>query len=181
MKTLTVTALILFGAASCSDGASNYPGRETIAAGTIPLLDSQGVHEELRRMRGKPLLVNCWAMWCAPCVAELPELGEITLQMRAAGGDVVALCVELTGDKNLSETKDRLPRFIARRDLPFHIWLLTETGDETLWKGFQLPIARKSRGIPVTLAIDAAGKVVDLHEGQASRRRLREMVAAATR
>jgi thiol-disulfide isomerase/thioredoxin len=32
---------------------------------------------ELTSLKGKPLLINLWATWCAPCVAELPTLDKL--------------------------------------------------------------------------------------------------------
>src|SRR3546814_5230970 len=50
----------------------------------------------LFRSRGKPLLVNLWATWCAPCVAEMPTLDKLA----AARGDtmqVIAVAMDLQG------------------------------------------------------------------------------------
>lgn len=39
--------------------------------------DAAGRELRLASLRGKPLLVNLWATWCAPCVAELPTLDRL--------------------------------------------------------------------------------------------------------
>src|SRR6201999_3137307 len=39
-----------------------------------PFADARGGPATLTQFRGKPLMVNLWATWCAPCVAELPAL-----------------------------------------------------------------------------------------------------------
>ncbi len=41
------------------------------------LKDSAGQELQFASLRGKPLLINLWATWCAPCVAELPQLDKI--------------------------------------------------------------------------------------------------------
>lgn len=41
------------------------------------LTDPTGKKLELTNLKGKPLLVNLWATWCAPCVAELPALDRL--------------------------------------------------------------------------------------------------------
>jgi thiol-disulfide isomerase/thioredoxin len=52
------------------------------------LKDFAGREVQLSRLKGKPLLINLWATWCAPCVAELPALDRL-----AASGAVRVLTV----------------------------------------------------------------------------------------
>ena len=44
------------------------------------LTDQQGRKLPLASLKGQPLLVNLWATWCAPCVAELPTLDKLAAQ-----------------------------------------------------------------------------------------------------
>lgn len=39
--------------------------------------DATGKDVSLAQFRGKPILINLWATWCAPCVAEMPQLDRI--------------------------------------------------------------------------------------------------------
>ena len=41
------------------------------------LKDPAGKELNLASLKGKPVLINLWATWCAPCVAELPQLDAI--------------------------------------------------------------------------------------------------------
>ena len=41
------------------------------------LKDPAGKELQLASLKGKPVLINLWATWCAPCVAELPQLDKI--------------------------------------------------------------------------------------------------------
>lgn len=43
----------------------------------ITLGDAAGSRLELRSLAGKPVLLNLWATWCAPCVVELPTLNAL--------------------------------------------------------------------------------------------------------
>src|SRR5881628_2063133 len=43
----------------------------------IEVVRLEGIDTALRELRGKGVLLNFWAIWCAPCVAELPELAKV--------------------------------------------------------------------------------------------------------
>lgn len=43
-----------------------------------PFKDPDGAETSLAELQGKPLLVNFWASWCAPCVKELPTLDKLS-------------------------------------------------------------------------------------------------------
>lgn len=57
------------------------------AAPTLAFLDPAGKKVTLGDFRGKPLLLNLWATWCAPCITEMPSLDAV------AGGAVQVLAV----------------------------------------------------------------------------------------
>ncbi|HXY21209.1 MAG TPA: TlpA disulfide reductase family protein, partial [Burkholderiaceae bacterium] len=45
------------------------------------LADAQGHLQALSQWRGQYLVVNFWATWCAPCVAEMPQLDRLQRQL----------------------------------------------------------------------------------------------------
>jgi thiol-disulfide isomerase/thioredoxin len=78
------------------------------AAPAATFIAPDGKQVSFADFRGKPLLVNLWATWCAPCVAELPTLDD------AAGklGDRVRV---LTVSQDLDEKPDKVRGFLATR------------------------------------------------------------------
>jgi thiol-disulfide isomerase/thioredoxin len=59
----------------------------------------------LSALRGKPVLLNFWATWCAPCIVELPKLMQLSRDM---DGKIVVLA--LSSDRN----KESIEKFLAR-------------------------------------------------------------------
>ncbi len=70
--------------------------------------DSAGKAMKIGDLKGKVVVMNIWATWCAPCVAEMPTLAK--LQAAYAGKDVEVVAISI--DSETSATKARL--FIAR-------------------------------------------------------------------
>ena len=87
-----------------------------VPAPALIIETARGENFDLAAMRGKVILVNFWATWCAPCIAELPAIGKFYQAHRAQGFEVIALSID--------EPRDRakMQRLIAK--LPFASALL---------------------------------------------------------
>ncbi|HYA75937.1 MAG TPA: TlpA disulfide reductase family protein, partial [Burkholderiaceae bacterium] len=68
--------------------------------------DAEGHLQALSQWRGQYLVVNFWATWCAPCVAEMPELDR--LQRQFAGRNVAIVGIGIEGEQQVREFRDRL-------------------------------------------------------------------------
>jgi thiol-disulfide isomerase/thioredoxin len=68
----------------------NHKGQPALA---LPFTDPAGKPVTLAAFKGKPFLLNMWATWCGPCVAEMP-----TLDKAATGITVVAVSQDLGPD-----------------------------------------------------------------------------------
>lgn len=86
--------------------------------------DLSGKQLELSSLKGKPVLVNLWATWCGPCVAELPALGKLAVERV---GDLRVVLVSQDSDTAKVEpflTEHGVPQLEAwldpRNDLTFH-------------------------------------------------------------
>jgi thiol-disulfide isomerase/thioredoxin len=124
---------------------------------------------------GEPMLVNYWATWCPPCVAELPELVEVARAHPDAEVLAVSLDLVMPSNPAIRSAAD-VGAFAEERDFDLAILALAGTTAEEAVARLGLP-----GPIPYTVAIDRHGKVVDTQEGMASRERFEEMLAAAQR
>lgn len=67
-----------------------------------------GKPQSLQDFRGKTVLVNFWATWCAPCLEELPSLDALQQEMGGKDFEVVAIAADPRGPKAAQTFLDRL-------------------------------------------------------------------------
>jgi thiol-disulfide isomerase/thioredoxin len=116
----------------------------------------------------KVRVVNVWAMWCVPCVAEMPDLRAID---EAFGAEVALAGVAL--DDMLPDAKsEKTAQFLDKQKIAFPNVYYTGNADE-LGELFQF-----SGEIPVTIVFDRKGNELWRHQGRLDREktiaRLRE-------
>ena len=111
--------------------------------------DTAGKVLQLAQLAGKPLLLNLWATWCAPCIAELPKLDALAAS-KGATLQVVTLSEDLTGG-------DKVAAFLSSRGYA-HLppWLDPDNNASSKYQVSTLP---------TTIYYDAAGKEVWRYSG----------------
>jgi thiol-disulfide isomerase/thioredoxin len=96
------------------------PARKSIPA-TLPdisLADMNGKSTKLASFGGRPLMVNFWATWCAPCRREIPLLNKIRMERKAQNAEIVGIAVDFKEDvtKFLTKTPLSYPLLIGEED-----------------------------------------------------------------
>jgi thiol-disulfide isomerase/thioredoxin len=114
--------------------------------------DAAGNPHTLADFAGKGVVVNLWATWCAPCVAEMPALQ--TLARRAASDSI--LVIPLSSDRGGTPAVKDFFAAHGINDLP--IWLDPKS---------QAAFAWGARGLPTTLIVDRQGRERARLEGAA--------------
>ena len=114
--------------------------------------DADGRPVTLAAFRGRVVLLNFWATWCAPCIREMPSLDRVQAQFEEAGLTVVAVSEDFAGVPVVQ---------------PFFERLKLEHLQVYLDVEFALAKALGVRGLPTTLLIDRQGRLVGGLEGPA--------------
>jgi thiol-disulfide isomerase/thioredoxin len=111
-------------------------------------LDSpEGETLTLSELKGRPVILNFWATWCAPCRAEIPAL-EAASQKIGERGVILGV--------NVGEDPAQVARFAAELGMTYSIVLDPEAEVSRLYR---------VRALPTTYFIDARGVITDIYTG----------------
>jgi thiol-disulfide isomerase/thioredoxin len=130
------------------------PGTPSTAGAALPdlSLPCLGAGEgaatvPLRRLTGRPMVVNLWASWCGPCREELPALSRLA---RTAGGRLRVLGVASL------DVPDNSIAFASDSRLPFPS---LQDRDGNLERGL------RRNGLPVTVLVRTEGTIAYVYQG----------------
>jgi thiol-disulfide isomerase/thioredoxin len=148
-----VTMLVLVTACGSSDssGASD--------AAKVSFTSADGSSTSLDAMKGHPLVVNMWATWCHPCVAEMPAFDEVA---SAGVGDVKIFGV------NVADDADAASAFATKLGVQYPQYTDPDGN---------LSTAFKVSNLPATAFVAADGTVLEVHSGAYTADTLRAAIA----
>lgn len=150
--------------ATSNAGASEHPPplRGTVGQFTVitplrpaPLVAMRGADGkdiDLSAYRGKVVLLNFWATWCAPCIREMPSLDMLQERLGGKSFAVVAVSIDRMGYAKMEPFLRRI------RVTRLHIYL---DKTSTLYRKFGV------QALPTTFVIDRRGRVRGYLEGPA--------------
>lgn len=125
-----------------------------------------GGRAELDGLRGRPVIINFWASWCAPCRVEMPDL--ISAWREHNGKGLQILAVNLTDQ----ERRKDVTRFVTEFGLPFPVLLDTRGKVRELYALVSLP---------TTVFLDSAGIVRSVQSGPLTQNALAQGLEAILR
>lgn len=131
-----------------------------VQAASFTLTDTAGATHALADYRGKWVVVNVWASWCAPCLAEMPELEALS----RGRVDVVVLGLAADG-----VDASRVNQFAHRLGVSYPVI----AGDDKALRQFRL------RAFPTTVVYDPQGEQALVKEGRITRADIEGLIATA--
>jgi thiol-disulfide isomerase/thioredoxin len=118
-------------------------------ASAFDLKDTAGKPQRLKDMKGKWVVVNFWATWCAPCIKEIPEIAEFARE-QTAKANVIGIAIDWDETGKAAEDAAKLKRTAQRFG---HKYPLVLSDDNTE------KVFGKIKGMPTTHVFGPDGKL----------------------
>jgi thiol-disulfide isomerase/thioredoxin len=162
--------LIAGGIAAVAAGLGAVAGWQRLAPGepaddAVPLLlgqtfpDAAGQPLALERFAGRPLIVNFWATWCAPCVEEMPELSALHAELSPKGLGMVGIGID---------SPSKIAEFAARSPVTYPLVVAGMGGTELSRR-----LGNGTGALPFTVVVDRRARVVQRVLGRVDIARLK--------
>jgi thiol-disulfide isomerase/thioredoxin len=124
----------------------------------ITLADRDGKPTKLASFAGRPLMVNFWATWCAPCRREIPLLNKIRMERKAQNAEIVGIAVDF---------RDDVLSFVTKTALNYPLLIGEEDGLAAA-EAFGMGM-----GFPFSVFVDSQNRILtvkvgELHEDEAN-------------
>lgn len=127
---------------------------------TLP--DLSGKQQQLKQWRGQVLVVNFWATWCRPCLAEIPEFIDLQKSRGQQGLQFIGVAVD---------TLASVQAFVETQQVNYPILIAGDNGIQ-----MTLALGNHTGGLPFTLIIDREGQIQHRHFGKLSKQQVLVLV-----
>ena len=95
--------------------------------------------------KGKVLLIDFWATWCGPCVAEMPNVKSVYAKYHGKGFEIVGI--------SLDQSRDKLDMYLQKQDIKWPQYF-----DGKYWNN-DIAVSYGVKSIPATFLVDKKGKI----------------------
>ena len=150
-------------AANRAVGASAEPAR--VSANPLALYNARlpgldGQEFLLNTLKGRPVVVNFWATWCAPCVQEMPYLDAIAKERPEIAFVGIGI-----------DTAQNIIQFVAKLPVSYQLLVAGHAGIAMVRE-----LGNSAGGLPFTVLFDANGSIFDSILGQVEPTDLRNRI-----
>ena len=140
--TIFIFMLVFTDAACAASGPRVFP------AFSSETLDGKAVNVDIF-LDKKLTMINIWTTWCPPCVAEMPDLGNMGRSM-PDGSQLIGIILDVDGPGD-TDTIGEAKRILSKANADF-VQIFPSKEME--------PVLKTVRAIPTTIFVDSAGKIV---------------------
>jgi thiol-disulfide isomerase/thioredoxin len=138
-------------AASCkAEGPANL---------SLTMKDMNGADYKLADLKGKVVLVNFWASWCAPCLAEIPEFIKVREEYHDKGFEIIGISTD--------DTPEQLRDFATKYKTNYPLLQVTGEAEDAYGPVF---------GLPTSIIVARDGSVCKRHFGPLSKEQLEKEI-----
>jgi thiol-disulfide isomerase/thioredoxin len=148
---------------------ANGPAPVPLKGVALTAADAVGLAKAIKAAHGNVVMINFWATWCGPCVAEFPDVVSIYNSYHDRGLTLLTV----SGDEPNDKTKAGL--FLKRQHAPETAFIKPK-GDLAAWSK-SLDARWDSGSLPRTYLIDRSGKVRKVIDGKINAADLKKTLA----
>ena len=158
MATVAVAGQTVKPRPAAGPAAAKGPATAAVKRPTLPTLDAAGLAKAIKVAHGNVVMVNFWATWCGPCVAEFPDMVSIYNTHHDRGLTLLTI----SGDEPTDSAK--AAAFIKRQHAPEPAYIKPKA-DLAAWAK-TLDAKWTNVVLPRTYLIDRSGKVRKMIDGK---------------
>lgn len=118
---------------------------------------------DMNALRGKVVVIDFWATWCGPCVAEMPHMKDLYEQYHAKGVEFIGVSLDQPEDKGGLE---KLKKFVADKEIPWPQYYQGNGWESEFSAGWGI------NGIPTLFIVDKQGNL----KSTSARGKLEELI-----
>jgi thiol-disulfide isomerase/thioredoxin len=126
---------------------------------SLVLKDMNDADYKFADLKGKVVLVNFWASWCAPCLAEIPEFIKVREEYHEKGFEIIGISTD--------DTPQQLRDFAAKYKTNYPLLQVTGEAEDAYGPVF---------GLPTSIIVGRDGSVCKRHFGPLSKEQLEKEI-----